>query len=131
MAAAGEFAVVLGDRILIASRDLGRVRVADRAALIFLKLATQLQFQRIDAADQLLVHLLNQAWIPGETFGIQIPHLIDEGLQLLPRLRTILHHGTSLVEKVQSLVDVALRIGGVGPLLRRHRSPGDRVLPAS
>jgi hypothetical protein len=31
-------------------------------------------------------------------------------LQLLPRLRTILHHGANLVENVQSLVNLALRI---------------------
>jgi len=52
-----------------------------------------LQFQRVHAADELLVHLLDQGGIPGETAGIQIAHLIDQGL---------------LVEKVQSLVDLAL-----------------------
>ena len=91
VAAAGEFAVVLGDRVLIAGRDLGRVGVADRAAPVFIELAAQLQFQRVHAADQLLVHLLDQRGIPGETAGIQIAHLIDQGLQLLPRLGTILH----------------------------------------
>ena len=125
MAAAGEFAVVLGDRILIAGGDLGRVGVADRAALVFIELAAQLQFQRVHAADELLVHLLDQGGIPGETAGIQIAHLIDQGLQLLPRLGTILHYGANLVEKVQSLVNLALGIGRVGTLLRRHGLTGD------
>ena len=119
--AAGEFAVVLGNRILIAGGDLGRVGVADRAAAAFLELAAQLQFQRVHAADELLVHLLDQRGIPGETAGIQIAHLIDQGLQLLPRLGTILHCGTNLVEKVQSLLDLALRIGRIGTLLGRSR----------
>ena len=51
--------------------------------------------------------------------------MIDQGLQLLPRLGTILHGGANLVEKVQSLVDLALRIGRVGTLLRRHGLTGD------
>jgi hypothetical protein len=46
--------------------------------------------------------------------------LFDQGLQLLPRLGTILHCGTNLVEKVQSLVNLALGIGRVGALLGRH-----------
>ena len=125
VAAAGEFAVVLGDRVLIAGGDLGRVGVADRAALVFIELAAQLQFQRVHVADELLVHLLDQRGIPGETAGIQIAHLIDQRLQLLPRLGTILHRGANLVEKVQSLVDLALRIGRVGTLLRRHGLAGD------
>jgi len=51
--------------------------------------------------------------------------LIDQGLQLAPRFGTILHYGTNPVEKIQSLVDVALRIGGVGTLLRRHGATGN------
>ena len=114
VASAGEFAVVLGDRVLIAGGDLGRVGVADRAALVFIELTAQLQFQRVHVADELLVHLLNQSGIPREPAGIQTAHLIDQGLQLLPRLGTILHYGTNLVEKVQSLVNLALSIGRVG-----------------
>ena len=130
VAAAGELAVVLGDRVLIAGGDLGRIGVADRAALVFVELAAQLQFQRVHAADELLVHLLDQSGIPGETAGIQIAHLIDQGLQLLPRLGTILHHGANLVEKVQSLVDLALGVGRVGTLLGRGAArPEMRVLP--
>ena len=91
MAAAGEFAVVLGHRVLIAGGNLGRVGVADGAAAGFLELAAQLQFERVNGADQLLVHLLDQGWVPGETFGIETPHLINQGLQLLARLGTILH----------------------------------------
>jgi hypothetical protein len=50
--------------------------------------------------------------------------LIDQRLQLLPRLGTILHYGTNLVEKVQSLVNLALGIGRVGTLLGRHGPTG-------
>jgi hypothetical protein len=71
------------------------------------------------------VHLLDQGGIPGEAAGIQIAHLIDEGLQLLARLRAILHRGTNLVEKVQSLVNLALGIARVGTLLGRHGVTGD------
>jgi hypothetical protein len=70
------------------------------------------------------VHLINQSGIPRETAGIQTAHLIDQGLQLLPRLGTILHYGTNLVEKVQSLVNLALGIGRVGTLLGRHGPTG-------
>ena len=93
--------------------------------MVFVELLAQLQFQRVHAADELLVHLLDQGGIPGETAGIQIAHLNDQGLQLLPRLGTILHYGTNLVEKVQSLVDLALGVGRVGTLLRRHGLAGD------
>ena len=125
MAAARELAVIFGDRILIAGGDLGRVGVADGAAPFFVELTAQLQFQRVHAADELLVHLLNQGGIPGETAGIQIAHLIDQGLQLLPRLGTILHYGANLIEKVQSLLDLPLGIGRVGTLLGRHGLAGD------
>jgi hypothetical protein len=120
MAAAGEFAIVLGDRIPIASRNLCRIGVADGAAMVLIELAPQLQFQRVYAADELLVHLFDQGGIPGETFGIETAHLIDERLQLLPRFGAILHSGANLVEDVQTLVDVALGIGRVGTLLGRH-----------
>ncbi len=94
MTAAGEFAVILGDRVLITGRDLGRVGIADRAAMFFIELAAQLQFQRVHLADELLMHLLNQGGIAGETAGIQIAHLIDQGLQLLaaPRDYPALRH---------------------------------------
>jgi hypothetical protein len=51
--------------------------------------------------------------------------LIDQGLHLLTRLGTILHHRANLVEKVQSLVNLALIIGRAGTALRRHRLTGD------
>jgi len=125
VAAAGKFAVILGDRVLIAGGDLGWVGVADCAAPALVELAAQLQFERIHVADELLVHLLDQSGIPGETLGIQIAHLLDQGLQFLPRLRTVLHGGPNLVQKIQSLVDLALGIGWVGTLLGRHRPAGD------
>jgi hypothetical protein len=71
------------------------------------------------------MHLLDQGGIPRETLGIQIAHLIDQGLQLLLRLRTILHCGANLVEKIQSLVNLALGIGRVGASLGRHGLTGD------
>jgi hypothetical protein len=46
-------------------------------------------------------------------------------LQLLPCFGTILHGGAHLVEKVQSLVNLALSIGWVGTLLRRNRPTAD------
>src|SRR5471030_1535549 len=111
VACAGELAVVLGDRVPIAGGNLGRVGVADRAAAVFVELAAQLQFERIHVADKLLVHLLNHGGIPRETAGIEIAHLIDQGLQLVPGLGSILHHGANLVEKVQPLFNLALGIG--------------------
>jgi hypothetical protein len=88
--------------------------------MVLIELAAQLQFQRVYAADELLVHLLDQGGIAGETFGIEIAHLIDERLQLLPRFGVLLHRGANLVENVQTLVDLALGVGWVGTLLRRH-----------
>jgi hypothetical protein len=125
VAASREFAVVLGHRLFITGGDLGRVGVADGAAAVFIELAAQLQFQRIHFADQLLVHLLDQGGIPGEAAGVQLAHLINQSLQLLPRIGAILHCGANLIEKIHSLVDLALRIGGVGTSLRRHRPSRD------
>ncbi len=85
--------------------------------MAFIELAAELQFQRVHVADQLLVHLLHQFGIPWETAGIQLAHLVDQGLQLLARLGTILHYGANLVEEVQSLVNLPLGIGRVGALL--------------
>jgi hypothetical protein len=69
------------------------------------------------------MHLLDQRWIPGETFGIQIAHLVNQRLQLVPCLRTVLHSGTKLVEKVQSLFNLVLCVGRVRPLQRSHGLP--------
>jgi len=80
LVAAGEFAVVLGNRVLIAGGDPGRVGVADGATAVFIELAAQLQFQRVHAADELLMHLFDQGGIAGETAGVQIAHLLDQGL---------------------------------------------------
>ena len=46
--------------------------------------------------------------------------MFDQGLQFLLGFGTLLNRGTNLVEKVQTLVDLALGIGRVGTLLRRH-----------
>jgi hypothetical protein len=129
VAAAGEFAVILRDRILIAGGDLGGVGVANRSALILVELAAQLQFERVHLAHQLLVYLLHQSLIPRKTAGIQIAHLIDQGLQLLLCLGTILHCGANLVKKIQTLINLALGIGRSGTLLPRHRGlTGDAVI---
>ena len=74
---AGEFAVILGDRILIPGGNLGWIGIPNRAALLLVELAAQLQFQRIHITQELLVHLLDQAGIAGETAGIEVTHLID------------------------------------------------------
>jgi hypothetical protein len=123
--AAGKFAVVLGHRVPIAGGNLGRVGIADGAAAAFIELAAQLQFERVHGTDELLVHLLDEGGIPGETLGIEAAHLLDQRLQLLARLGTILHYGAYLIEKVQSLVDLALRIGRIGTLLGRDGLTGD------
>jgi hypothetical protein len=125
MASAGELAVVFRYRVLIAGGNFGRIRVAYRAAPGFVQLAAQLQFQRVDIADELLMHLLYQLGISAETGGIQIAHLVDESLQLLPRLRAILHYRAKLVENIQALIDLALGIGGIRTLLRRRGLPGN------
>jgi hypothetical protein len=129
VAGAGELAIIFGHRILITGRNLGRVGVADGAAVVFVELVAKLQFQSVHAADKLLVHLLHQAWIAWETAGIEIAHFINQGLQFLARLRTILHDGTNLVEQVQSLIDLALRIGRVRCLLGRHGTARDAGVP--
>jgi hypothetical protein len=41
--------------------------------------------------------------------------LVDERLQLLPRLGTVLHGRADLIEKVQTLFNLALGIGRGGP----------------
>jgi hypothetical protein len=123
--AAGQFAVILGDRVLIAGGDFGRVGVADGASAIFVELTAQLEFQGVYAADELLVHLLYQRGVPRETAGIQISHLIDQCLQLLTALGAILYRGANLVQKTQSLIDFALGVGRVETLLGRDRTPRD------
>jgi hypothetical protein len=129
MTAARELAVILGDGILISRWDLGWIGVADRSALILVKLAAQLQLQSVHFADQLLVYLFHQTLIPRETAGIQIAHLIDERLQLLLCLGTILHSSANLIEQVQSLVNLGLGIGWGGTLRPRHRGlAGDAVI---
>jgi len=120
MPAARELAVVLRDRLLVAGGNLGRVGVADCAAPAFIELVTQLQLQRVHTAEELLVHLLHQGGVPGKTARIQTTHFVYEGLQLLPRLGAILHCGPNLVEEIQTLVNIALGVGGVRTLLGRH-----------
>src|SRR5437764_13897628 len=65
------------------------------------------------------MHLLDQRGIPREPLRVQTAHLIDQRLQLLLRLGTILHGRAHLVEKVQSLIDFTLRIGRIGTTLLR------------
>jgi hypothetical protein len=74
------------------------------------------------------MHLFDQRGIAGETAGIQIAHLIDQGLQCLPCLWIILRGGTNLVQKVQPLFNLALRIGRVGTLPRRYGLTGDVII---
>jgi hypothetical protein len=73
----------------------------------------------------LLVHLLDQGGITRKTARIQIAHLIDQRLQLLPGFRIILHCGANLVEEVQTLVDLLLCVGRVRTLLGRRRLTRD------
>ena len=79
-----------------------------------------MKLQRFVVFYVLLLYLLDEGGIPGVTAGIQFAHLVNQGLQLAPRLGTILHYGTDLVEKIQSLVNLALRIGRVGTSLGRY-----------
>ena len=116
-AAARELPIVFGDRVPIAGRNFVRVRIADHTALV-IELAAQLEFERVDLADQLLVHLLDQRRIPWKELGIQVTHLFDQRLQLLARLGAILHRGLHLIEKVQPLIDLGLGIGRSGSLSR-------------
>ena len=59
-----------------------------------------MQFERVHAADELLAHLLDQRRIPGEAFGIETAHLIDQSPQLLASFRAILRYRSNAVEKV-------------------------------
>ncbi len=75
--------------------------------LVFIELPAQLQFQRVDATDELLVHLLHQRRDSrGNGLGSRLRISSMRTLQLLPRFRTILHGGANLVENVQTLVDL-------------------------
>jgi len=118
--AAGKLTVVFGDRGLVAGGHFGRVGVADHAALVFVELVAKLEFERVDFADQLLVHLLYQRRVARETAGVEISHLIDQRLQFGARFRAILHDGADPVEEVEALGNLRLGIGGVGSLLRRN-----------
>jgi hypothetical protein len=71
------------------------------------------------------MHLLHQGRISREPAGIQIAHLFHQRLQLLPRLRTILHHGANPIEEIQPLINLTLCIGRIRPLLRPHCPAGD------
>jgi hypothetical protein len=66
------------------------------------------------------VHLFDQRGFVRQTAGIEFAHLFDQRLQFLLRLGSILHRGANLVESVQPLLNLALRIGGIGALLRSH-----------
>lgn len=88
-----------------------------------LHLPAQLQFERVHFADELLVHLLDQRRIAGETARIESAHLLYQLLQLRLSLGTILNDCADSVEKIQSLVDVALGIRWVGTLLRCGGAP--------
>ena len=68
--------------------------------MAFIQLAPKLEFERVDVAEQLLVHLLNQRWIPRKPARIQFAHLVDQRLQLLTSLRTILQGGTNLIQQI-------------------------------
>jgi hypothetical protein len=59
------------------------------------------------------MHLFNESGIPRETAGIEIAHLLDQGLQLLPLFGIILNGRANLIESVQRLVDLTLGIGWV------------------
>jgi urease gamma subunit len=71
------------------------------------------------------VHLLNQSRITGETAGVQVSHLVDQGLQLLACFRTVLHGGPNLVQKVKPLINLALRVGRIRTLLGRRGGAGN------
>jgi len=72
-----------------------------------------LQFQRVHAADELLMYLLDQGWIAWETARVQIAHLLDQGPATVARaLGIVLHRRANLVQSVQCLIDLALGIGG-------------------
>src|SRR5271157_5686534 len=71
------------------------------------------------------MHLLHQRRIPRKSLGIEIAHLVDQRLYLLPRFGTFLYGAANLVEKVQSLFDLALCIGRVRTLLGRYRLSHD------
>jgi hypothetical protein len=73
----------------------------------------------------LLVHLLDQRRIPRETARIQFLHLIDQRLQLLPRLGAVLHGAPNLIKQIQALLDLTLRISRIRTLLRSRGAPGN------
>lgn len=80
VAPAGKLTVVFGHGVPVAGGYFGRVGVADGSALVLIELAPQLQLKRVDAADELLVHLFDESRITGEPAGIQFLHLIDKRL---------------------------------------------------
>jgi hypothetical protein len=74
------------------------------------------------------MHLFDQGGVARETAGIQIAHLVDQGLQRLPRLWIVLRSGTNLIQKVQALLNLALGIGGVGTALGCYGLTGDVII---
>ena len=67
-----ELAVILGDGIAIAGGNLRRIRIANLAALVVIELAANLQFQRIDVGDKLLMHLLDKPRVAGKRLGSRL-----------------------------------------------------------
>lgn len=116
--AAGELSIVLGDRVAVAFWNPGRIGIANRTAVALFELLTQPQLQGVHVTDELLMDLLDQARISWEPAGIEIAHLVDERSEFALCLRIVLHDRANRAQKVQALVNLALRIGRVRPLWR-------------
>lgn len=112
-----EAAIIVGDCVLIAGRHIYRSARANLrlAAVTF---AAQLQLEIIDFRQDLSVELFEQRRIAWEAAGIEALHFGFEPLHLAGDFRIALNILAQLIERVDGLLEGALRIvggnGGIG-----------------
>jgi len=70
-----ETSEIIRHRILIASRHGERIRTVDLTGLLVIQIAAQLQFQRVDVAEQLLTDVLDHRRIARKATNIQVLHV--------------------------------------------------------
>lgn len=117
----GELAIVFGDRILIAGGNSRRIGIANCAALAFVELLADLQFQRVDLRRKLLVHRLQLLGITLEAIRIESAHLVNQRLYLSAGFGAFLHGRFHLIQDAHFLIDFALRILRSRASIRRDR----------
>src|SRR5271156_6582375 len=69
---------VVRHRVLIAARYGQRIHTADLTGLLIIETLAQLQFQRVQFAEQLLMNVLDHLRVAGKAPEIQMLHLADQ-----------------------------------------------------